>query len=505
MPRSIVLAIVVTASLGSSAFAQTAAFFDDSTDVILVDGQTTIGNTATYEAILLFPSDTSANGNVFNEWAGFQEDKVLRSGPSFTFGYNYNVGSATGTGIVLMPDVWHHIAFVLDAGGSRLYVDGDLIATGGTTGNVSDGAGQPNLGAIFRDGALVNSFIGYIEALRISDVARYEGERFDPPYADFESDANTQLLFNFSEPAGSPTVADSGPQGLTGTLGAGFDGASEPVLGAEVPTLHCPAAHITSDLWDVSRNTILTATSGYSQGNADHGENMFGGSAASPEAGTSFFRDDVGDGFVHYVEWQTSSAVTARGIAVHAASDYPNHNDRDFSTFRLFGFDETQGEFVELTSYDAPSPYGGGTFGNHLLVCQDVPAMTTDRFRAEFVQRGAGTWSGPRIYEIDGFGSRMGLPVTVDLIPVLSDATLYAPFPNPASERVTVPFEIRQSSHVRLEVFDLLGRRVSVLADEILAPGSHSRVLDAAVLPRGLYFVRLVVGPGDLVRKIVLG
>jgi len=503
MPRSIVLAIVVTASLHSAGLAQTAALFDDSTDVILVDGQTMIGSTATYEAILLFPSDTSANGNVFNEWTSSQEDKVIRSGPSFSFGYNWMIASPTGGSILLMPDVWHHIAFVLDAGGSRLYVDGDLLVTDGTGGNVGDGSGQPHIGAIFRDNALVNSFIGYIETLRISDVARYEGERFDPPLVDFESDENTLLLFNFTEPTGSATVTDSSPNGVTGTLGAGFDGATSPVLGGEQPANECPVANSTIDLFDVSRGATVTSNSGLLGGD-DAAPNLFGAAAAGPEPTSMLFRDDQADGFVHYVEWETSTSVIVRGIALLAASDYPGYGDRDFSSFRLLGYDDVEAEFVQLVGYDPPQPYGDGEFGNWLIFCADTPAMTTNRFRAEFVQRGTGAYPGPRIMELDAFGSRAGIPVSLEATTPQFNADLYQPYPNPAATTAEISFELTEPGRARLEVFDLLGRRVAVLADEQLQPGLHTRTLNATGLPRGVYFVRLEVGRVHRVRKIAL-
>jgi hypothetical protein len=63
-------------------------------------------------------------------------------------------------------------------------------------------------------------------------VARYAGVSFTPATGDMASDANTLLLYDFDEPPGSTTVADSGPLGRTGTLGQGFPGATSPEAGA---------------------------------------------------------------------------------------------------------------------------------------------------------------------------------------------------------------------------------------------------------------------------------
>ena len=41
----------------------------------------------------------------------------------------------------------------------------------------------------------------------------------------------------------------------------------------------------------------------------------------------------------------------------------------------------------------------------------------------------------------------------------------------------------------RIEVFDVLGRRIARLVDEILVSGTHSVTLNALSLPSGLYTV----------------
>jgi hypothetical protein len=81
---------------------------------------------------------------------------------------------------------------------------------------------------------VLHSIIGYLQSVRLSNVARYAGPTFTPPLGDLTSDANTLLLLNFNEPAGSTTVQDSGPLGRVGTLATGFPGATPPVLGPVV-------------------------------------------------------------------------------------------------------------------------------------------------------------------------------------------------------------------------------------------------------------------------------
>jgi hypothetical protein len=73
----------------------------------------------------------------------------------------------------------------------------------------------------------------------------------------------------------------------------------------------------------------------------------------------------------------------------------------------------------------------------------------------------------------------------------LSVATLIGNYPNPFSEETTIRFSLPQAERVRLEVFDIQGHPVRVLADEIRAAGTHRVAFEAQGLATGLYLVRL--------------
>ncbi len=69
-------------------------------------------------------------------------------------------------------------------------------------------------------------------------------------------------------------------------------------------------------------------------------------------------------------------------------------------------------------------------------------------------------------------------------------------FPNPSAARATVRFTLAAAADVRLDAFDVLGRRVAVLAAGPQAAGSHDVALDTSALPAGIYMLRLTAG-GD--------
>ena len=80
---------------------------------------------------------------------------------------------------------------------------------------------------------LLPGFLGLIDSLRLSNVARYSGNSFVPTIGNLSPDANTLLLFNFDESPGSTTIADLSGNGHTGTLATGFREATPPTLSPE--------------------------------------------------------------------------------------------------------------------------------------------------------------------------------------------------------------------------------------------------------------------------------
>ena len=68
--------------------------------------------------------------------------------------------------------------------------------------------------------------------------------------------------------------------------------------------------------------------------------------------------------------------------------------------------------------------------------------------------------------------------------------SLKPPFPNPSRGPVRVPVAIASPVSIRLAVYDVLGRRVGLLANRTLATGTYEFVWEANAAP-GVYFIRL--------------
>jgi hypothetical protein len=67
-------------------------------------------------------------------------------------------------------------------------------------------------------------------------------------------------------------------------------------------------------------------------------------------------------------------------------------------------------------------------------------------------------------------------------------------YPNPFSSTTTIPFDVKAASHVTVEVFDLMGRRVATLLNQPMGPGSYETTFDAGSLSAGMYLFRVQTG-----------
>lgn len=55
-------------------------------------------------------------------------------------------------------------------------------------------------------------------------------------------------------------------------------------------------------------------------------------------------------------------------------------------------------------------------------------------------------------------------------------------YPNPYANKTVIPFTLKESAHVVLDLWDLAGRKVATLVDETRAPGRHTLPVDTAAL-----------------------
>lgn len=87
---------------------------------------------------------------------------------------------------------------------------------------------------------------------------------------------------------------------------------------------------------------------------------------------------------------------------------------------------------------------------------------------------------------------------------ILKTFELQQNYPNPFNPATTIEFDLPVKEKVMLEVFNLLGQRVSVLINSEMEKGKHRISFNAEGLASGIYFYRLRAGGSSITKKMVV-
>jgi hypothetical protein len=80
-------------------------------------------------------------------------------------------------------------------------------------------------------------------------------------------------------------------------------------------------------------------------------------------------------------------------------------------------------------------------------------------------------------------------------------------WPNPFNQQITFDFSLNVPGFVNLDIFDLQGRKIVSLLDEMKSSGQHQLTWNAKAsdkLPEGVYMVRMIAGSEVVTKRIIL-
>ncbi len=80
---------------------------------------------------------------------------------------------------------------------------------------------------------------------------------------------------------------------------------------------------------------------------------------------------------------------------------------------------------------------------------------------------------------------------------------LSAPSPNPFTSQTQLQLTVDRATNLSVAVYDALGRRVALIHDGDVRPGTYTLRVDAGNLPPGLYLVRATDGRGQTATRSV--
>ena len=77
-------------------------------------------------------------------------------------------------------------------------------------------------------------------------------------------------------------------------------------------------------------------------------------------------------------------------------------------------------------------------------------------------------------------------------------------YPNPFNPTTRIQYSIKDKAFVNLSVYDILGRKISTLVNEVKESGKYQVVFDALQLATGIYFYTIQAGSFRETKKMIL-
>jgi hypothetical protein len=139
-------------------------------------------------------------------------------------------------------------------------------------------------------------------------------------------------------------------------------------------------------------------------------------------------------------------------------------------------------------------------------------------FTAQVVRGGALYTTGLVLYASDIRG-KVGVSDTIrfnilvkveqDNAEIPKEFALYQNYPNPFNPATEIKFDIPKESHVKIVIYDITGKEVKTLVDEVVKPGAYRILWDGTdnsgnKVTSGIYFYRMIAGSYVSVKKMVL-
>lgn len=167
----------------------------------------------------------------------------------------------------------------------------------------------------------------------------------------------------------------------------------------------------------------------------------------------------------------------------------------------VMGYDQTNGTGSSVETGTGLANYGTGSLrnGDYNGICID-PIQNGKVWSVGMMTK-TGGW-GTGIGYLGWATASVGIGSNNGLIP---DAyKLSQNFPNPFNPSSTISFALPKDGLVKLVVYDITGKEIRVLTNEVRTAGYHSVLFDASNLPSGVYLYKLTAGNFVESKKMVL-
>jgi hypothetical protein len=166
--------------------------------------------------------------------------------------------------------------------------------------------------------------------------------------------------------------------------------------------------------------------------------------------------------------------------------------------------DSTRWSMTAKPGFDAPVTGGvNGSFFNLNIANPTIDAGASVTYTVAYLYAD----SLPALRAVaDAAVARFANPTAVEQIgtQIPEKFSLKQNYPNPFNPSTTIRCQIPAAAHVKLAVYDVLGREVAVLANDNFTPGEYAFRFDGGRFASGVYFCRLVAGTFTATTKMIL-
>ncbi|MCF8267117.1 MAG: carboxypeptidase regulatory-like domain-containing protein [Ignavibacteriales bacterium] len=324
-------------------------------------------------------------------------------------------------------------------------------------------------------------------------------------YNDKSSFAEADRIFIGGDVTGIDLTLDPKPVYANSISGAVTDSAGTGIL-SYVKAIKMRTSH--------HRNFVYTTQSDsmgvYSIENLEPGNYVLF-AKPSGDYRPTYFRYDGAQAY-HWYEADTVVATETSILTDYDFTVVPRLNPGEcLITGRVTGTDgqPVEGAYVFALNDNSESGSFGITDKNGRYVISGLTPATYNVF-AEKESFVSGTVSAAALDYNENLSAEIALTLNGESTTGIHDGSLVSSFelnqnyPNPFNPSTTISFSVPASGMVKLSVFDILGREVSVLVNQNMQAGIHTVNFNASDLSSGLYIYRLQSSNNTLTKKMML-
>ena len=167
-----------------------------------------------------------------------------------------------------------------------------------------------------------------------------------------------------------------------------------------------------------------------------------------------------------------------------------------FDTLRIMDIVSSNESFTFTLTKNKIAPSETGVYLYITFTPQDTSKQTG------FIVITSNALSSPDTLEVIGSGSTVTAVESEPGLPV--SFSISQNYPNPFNPITSIEYSIPKTTFISITVYDLLGRDVEQIVNEVKLPGKYSVKFDGTNLPSGVYFYSIKGGDFHQVRKMIL-